>query len=176
MTAGRGRREVLGVGADPIQGGGVASALNGATSIVHLALIALLLLALPPPFALYGAMWLGVLAYALGLVRLCQVGRVPPLAAPLVVLAGLLIGQGPYQLTNGLETGLAMAAVVWALALALEDTARRSRLLAGLCGTLPFVRPELGLLGLLLLVVSALRHRRLAAGDGTALKPSLIPI
>jgi hypothetical protein len=63
--------------------------------------------------------------------------------------------------------------VTWALALALEDTGRRSRILAALCGTLPYVRPELGLLGVLLLFVSALRHRRLAAGNPAALKRAI---
>jgi hypothetical protein len=59
-----------------------------------------------------------------------------------------MLGYLPYQLLNGLETGLAMAAATWAFVLA------DSRWLPLLCGTLPFVRPELAFLALPLM----LRH------------------
>jgi len=126
-------------GSDLVYG---VSPLVGATSAAHLALMALLGLAVPLPLA---SLILGLAAaftYALALDRaLGNAGA----RAPVLVLAGLLAGSVPLQLLNGLETGMAMATVAGLLALA-DD--RRLPLLAGLA---PFVRPELGLLALLLL-------------------------
>ena len=48
-----------------------------------------------------------------------------------------------FHLLNGLETGLAMAAVVWAMALAGGPP---TRFLPALLGVMPFIRPELSLL------------------------------
>lgn len=155
--------QVFWLGHDPNYVG--ASPLTGATSVIHLGLVVLIASLVAPLTAQYVAMWLAVLAYALGLVRLCRANNAPPALAALGTLAGLFIGQAPYQLTNGLETGLAMAAVAWALALACEgrtaDNSRAQRWgLAALCGALPYVRPELAALSLLLLAVQAWRHLR----------------
>jgi hypothetical protein len=70
------------------------------------------------------------------------------------------LGSGPiiYQLANGLETSLVLAAVMWSLALAADQTPRRS--LPALCGLLPFIRPELALLsGVLMARQAWLRWR-----------------
>ena len=63
--------QVLHWGHDPNFAG--TPALAGATSAVHLALVALLMFALSPPVALWAALWMATLAYALGLVQLARV-------------------------------------------------------------------------------------------------------
>ena len=173
--------QVLHWGHDPNYPG--TPALAGATSAVHLALVALLLFVLSPPNALYTALWLATLAYALGLVRLARVHGGSPAQALLLVLVGLAAGQVPHQLMNGLETGLALAAVTWALALAAEpqqvrrgDAAPPARLAAWLpclCGLLPFLRPDLLPISLALLLLQAARHRRAAGSWRGAARPIL---
>lgn len=154
-----------------------ASPLTGATSVVHLGLVILLASIFSTLTAQVVVLWLAVLAYALGLVRLCRVHGAPPGLTTLLTLVGLFAAQTPYQLTNGLETGLAMAAVVWALTLASNHASGQSRLwLAGLCGTLPYIRPELAALALPLLALQAGRRVREAAANGDpadALRPIL---
>lgn len=173
--------QVLHWGHDPNYPG--TPALAGATSAVHLALVALLMFALSPPNALWAALWLATLAYAHGLVRLARVHNASPVQALLLALVGLAAGQVPHQLMNGLETGLMLAAVTWALALASEPEslppedatppARRSLWLPCLCGLLPFIRPDLLPLSLGLLALQAGRHRRAAGSWRGAIRPIL---
>jgi hypothetical protein len=66
------------------------------------------------------------------------------------LLIGLFPGLSAYHLSNGLETSLAMAATVWAVVLMLESEHRKRTLLPVLLGVMPFIRPELGALTLLL--------------------------
>lgn len=148
--------EVLHWGHDPNYAG--TPALAGATSPFHLALVAALLFIFQPLWALNVAAWLGVLAFALGIARLARAQSAPPGAAFLLVVAGLLCARVPHQLMNGLETGWAMAGVTWALAFACEEGAHCAMALAVLCGTLPFLRPELAALSLLLLPLPAWRQ------------------
>ncbi|PVE24465.1 hypothetical protein DC522_10255 [Microvirga sp. KLBC 81] len=115
-------------------------ALVGATSPVHLALVAGLGLILDLPLASYLLNLAATILYGVGLARLAfwvQPSR--RIAAGLVAL-GLSAAHVPYHLFNGLETGLAMAAVTWALVLALSGS---RFLLPLLCGLMPFIRPEL---------------------------------
>lgn len=143
--------QVLFHGSDPRYVG--SPALAGATSPFHVVVSSVLLTVFSPLWAHWVSAWLGALAYALALTRLAFVIGAGPFEALLVVGTGMLIGETPHQLLNGLETGWAMAAVTWALA-ALCDRApvRRWALPLG-CGVLPFVRPELiALSGLLLLM------------------------
>ena len=173
--------QVLHWGHDPNYPG--TPALAGATSAVHLALVALLMFALSPPNALWVALWLATLAYALGLVRLARVHNASPAQALLLALVGLAAGQTPHQLMNGLETGLALAAVTWALALASEPertppqdaapSVRRPLWLPCLCGLLPFIRPDLLPLALGLLALRAGRHLRAAGFGREAVRPIL---
>ena len=121
------------------------SPLTGATSSVHLALVAALGLALPLPSASIAINALAALAYALGLDRLVRQAGARGWQVPVLALLGLGAGSTPINLFNGLETGLAMATVAWLLALA-DD--RRLPCLAGIA---PFVRPELGVLSAALL-------------------------
>ena len=130
-----------------------ASPLTGATSLVHLALTALLSLPAGAVTGLYLAMWAGALIYATGIVRLAFAWGATPLQAGLLLALGLVLARVPHQLLNGLETGLALGVATWALALASEPG--RERALAALCGLMPFVRPELGALALGLLALRA---------------------
>lgn len=143
--------------------------LHGATSAIHLALVAALLGALKgtflgafsgelsPLWALHTAMWMGIAAYVLGVLRLASVHQASALQAFLLVACGLVAGQMPHQLLNGLETGWALAALVWALVLLSEPEPRRTGWLALLCGQLPFLRPELAVVSLGVLVLLAWR-------------------
>ena len=134
---------VLLEGADPYYN---TSALTGATSGVHLALLALLGLAMPLPEALILLCATGGFAYLWGIDLLVRKMGVEGWKVPALVTIGFTAGTVPHVLMNGLETGIAMAAVAWLLVLA-DD--RRLALLAGLA---PFIRPELGLLAALLLL------------------------
>ncbi|MCX6367921.1 MAG: hypothetical protein NTX57_14630 [Armatimonadetes bacterium] len=133
------------------------AALCGSTSLVHVALTALFCLALPPLTALNLTLWLGILLYGLGLMRLARVHGAAPWQAALLMLAGLFAAQTPFQMLNGLETGLALAGVTWALVFASQEKSTRG--LAVLCGLLPFLRPELIVLSVLLLA----KERKLAS-------------
>jgi len=133
-------RTLLAGGDDPAYAG--ATALTGATSAVHLVAIAGLGLLMPLETASAVVSLVGILLYAAGLDRMAvQAGC----SRILLVGLGLLTGYQALHLVNGLESGLAAAAVAWALVL------RDARWLPVLCGTLPFVRPELALLALPLL-------------------------
>ena len=81
------------------------------------------------------------------------------------VAVALLSAMTIHQLTNGLETGLAMAAVMWAIVGMVE----RSRWLGLLTGLLPFIRPDLAPLAGMIWLTSAdkLRHAALAALTAT---------
>ncbi len=129
-------------GADTTYGG---SPLVGATSLVHLALLALLGHVLPLVTASCLLNILAPGAYAAGLDKLARNCGVAGWQVAIYTIIGLTIGSIPIQLCNGLESGMALAVATWLLALA------RSRFLPLLAGIAPFVRPELGLLAALLL-------------------------
>jgi hypothetical protein len=129
------------------------SALYGSTSLVHLLLVSLFGLVLPIGFGQDLVGWLAAIAYALGLLALARNMRVSATWALALAALGLSAASSPAQMLNGLETGLAMAAITWALAFAAQSSNRRA--LPILCGVLPFIRPELAawsamLLGMLL--------------------------
>jgi len=149
-------------GSDPNYAG--SSPLTGTTSEVHLALVSGLMLFLHPRAALLTSLWLATLLYALGLVRLARVNGAGRVAAASIAALGLIAGQAPHQLMNGLETGLMLAAVTWALVLlsrpAGQPESKPSWLLPALCGLLPFIRPDLLPLSLLFLGLQAGRRWR----------------
>lgn len=145
-------------GSDPNYAG--SSALTGTTSEVHLALVTGLMRFLHPRSALLAALWLAALLYALGLVRLARVNGASRVAAVAIAGLGLVAGQAPHQLLNGLETGLMLAAVTWALVLLSHSEGRPQWILPALCGTLPFIRPDLLPLSLLFLALQGGRHWR----------------
>jgi hypothetical protein len=166
---------VLQTGSDPSY---AASPLTGATSLVHLALVRLALTVGSPVAGAYVVAILGAVAYALGLASLAIRHGLNLLAATGVVLMGLATGYAPFQQLNGLETGWAMAAVVWSFALASAPTP--GRLLPLLCGLLPFVRPELAALSAALMLRQAwlrwsLGMRRAIVGDALLVLVAAMP-
>lgn len=145
-------------GSDPNYPG--SSPLTGTTSEVHLALVSGLMTFLHPRVALLTALWLAALLYALGLVRLTRVNGAGRATAMGIAALGLIAGQTPHQLLNGLETGLTLAAVTWALVLLSRPVGQPPWILPALCGTLPFIRPDLLPLSLLFLALHIGRHWR----------------
>ena len=124
-------------GSDQVYG---TSPLIGATSAVHLAMIVLLGLVLDLPLASAVVGALSAVLYIAGLRAMAGSLGCRGYSLAVIVGLGLLVGYQPLHFFNGLETGLAMAAVAWALAL------RDSRWLPLLCGLMPFIRPELAVL------------------------------
>lgn len=133
------------------------SALTGATSPVHLLIVAALGVVFDLQWAGGIAGWLAVWAYLAGLLTLAQRCGLLPRDAALLVICGALIGVSPFHFLNGLETGLAMAVVIWAIALAIGPPTWPLPVLLGL---LPFIRPELALLSAVLFAVRAHSHWR----------------
>lgn len=112
--------------------------LSGLTSPAHVLLVAALLPVMSPLTALWTSQLIGTLLYCSGLWILARSWALPPSQAVWVLVIGTTAGMIPHQLFNGLETGLALATVTWAIALAV----RRSAFAPALFGMLPFVRPE----------------------------------
>ena len=189
--------QVLRTGHDPNYLG--VPALIGATSSVHLVLAALMQTFLKPEWGQEVCSWLGVLVYATGLVKLGCANRASLTQTLLLITAGLIAGKTTFQLFNGLETGLAMGAVAWSLALESEThlnshskietetettnegeiresspklkrfhevanqrsfTQTSYRFSLVLLGTLPFIRPELWILTILLLAYRGFQRFR----------------
>lgn len=120
------------------------SPLYGSTSLVHLALVSFVSVAINPPLASTLICLAAAMLYLLGIRSLAaELGASDRLAVAAIVVGGLS-GLTPYHLLNGLETGLALAIVTWALLFATRSTP--SIWFPILCGLMPFVRPELGLL------------------------------
>lgn len=134
---------VLIEGHDPNYG---VSALIGATSLIHLALITVASLLWPPELASYLVSCAGVTMFLAGLLALGRRQGLTPTETAALAFAGMMTSAS--LLLNGLETGLALAGITWALVLASGAPSRR---LALLCGTLPFLRPEIGLLSIALM-------------------------
>lgn len=134
------------------------SPLSGATSLVHLALITILSFLLPTLWSQYVVGALAVLAYALGITRLAARYRLNDWIVTAVILVALTTGLMTTHLFNGLETGLALATAVWLCVLSEEPG--REAAFGLLCGIAPFVRPELGMLSALVLLMRLCAHIR----------------
>lgn len=121
------------------------SSLVGTTSAAHLLVVAAFGLVFSLELAAFLTTALFTSLYTVGLARLLyQISNSQWVTLAAVTL-GLFTSYSLRQLYGGLETGLAMAAVVWGLSL----TASNSRtLLPILCGIMPFIRPELAALGM----------------------------
>lgn len=120
-------------------------ALVGATSGAQLALLMLFESFIPSaPVALPALCGVAAFIYVLGVYFLSLNSGFSRAIAIAIALASLLFAGCLFQFLNGLDTGMAMAAVIWCLALL---SSRRYRpALGALCGVLPFVRPELAVL------------------------------
>jgi hypothetical protein len=128
--------------------------LVGITNAPYVLLLWVLLIGIPPLISLQVASWLGVLCYALGLVALGRAFRLPTAITLALAALGLTIAKVPYQLLNGVETGMAMGVTLWIFALAKSNTNWSRKGAALLCGVAPFLRPEVcALSGLVLVAV-----------------------
>lgn len=152
---------VLRRGVDPELG---VPAMVGATSPVHTVLLALLGVVFRGELAGWVGAWVGVAAYVTGVVALAVRHRLSRWDALLLVAVAVIVGDVPHQLMNGLETGLAMGALAWAIALTEPvDGPSVGPAQPLLCGVLPFLRPELSVASAGLLALRWLRLRRAGA-------------
>jgi hypothetical protein len=134
--------------------------VTGTTSPLHLLLVTFMLFAFEPERALLAASWVGVTLYVLGLIRLVWANSGSVIQATLALATGLMAGLTLHQLFNGMETGLAMAGLVWALVLANENRESTWWLRPCVYGILPFLRPELIVVTVILLAVDISRQNR----------------
>jgi hypothetical protein len=148
---------------DPSFPGG--HALDGATSIIHITFLATMLTFLSPLWALSTTLWLASIGYVLGLGRLAFAHGLNVLEAAAIVLVGVVAGMVPHHLQNGLETGLMLAGLTWALVFATDVRLRESRWAPLLWAQLPFLRPELTVVTILLLGLRI--WRRMGKGNAT---------
>jgi hypothetical protein len=150
------------------------SPLVGATSLVHLAAVSALLPSLGPVRADVAVCLAGTLAYLVGVERLAVRHGLSVLATAALLLVAAGTASMVFHLTNGLETSLVLAGVTWAIVLA--DAEAPSRALCLLCGVLPFLHPELGLLSAALLLRQAWRRLRLGQTAQIAVDLALAPL
>src|SRR6266404_504215 len=135
-------------------------ALVGATSGAHLALLMLFETFIPADATALFVLGAAVAAfYLVGLFAMCKNVGCSRFEATLIALAGLILAGSIFQLLNGLDTGLAMAAVAWNIKLLTDG--KRTLWLPVLCGAMPFIRPELGFLSIASMFV-VLRDRELS--------------
>lgn len=130
-------------------------ALVGATSGVHLALLmAFERVIRPDTLALFVLGAVTAAVYVLGMFGICVNAGCSRRDAVLIALASLVLAGTLFQLLNGMDTGLAMAAVAWTIKLLTDK--QRSLALPLLCGIMPFIRPELSFLaaGAMLILLS----------------------
>ncbi len=147
-----------------------APALYGATSLLHSLTLAALSAAAPPQTALWALSWAAIAAAGLGVLAAGRTFGLPAGWSLALAVAVLTSGSAVYVLLNGLETGWMIAATIWTLVLFARD--RASPAGAVLCGLLPFVRPELGLISTVLMLgmlLDAWRDRRAEALRALAL-------
>jgi hypothetical protein len=127
--------------------------LTGATSLLHTLLVAPFAAMFDPETSLWALCWLGVAAAATGALALGRAVGLSVVWSAALMIAALTMGRAPIVLLNGLETSWAMAALLWIFVCFARDPA--SRIGAFLCGLLPFIRPELGLFSVMLLLGAA---------------------
>lgn len=128
-----------------------ADAFSGATSFAHTLLVAVFARWFPAETALSVTGLIGAMTYAFALVGIALRSGHGALAAGIIAFVGLASGYMSHHLTNGLETSWVLAAVAWCVYLAMEP-GRHPAALAFVLAALPFLRPELGLLSVLVSV------------------------
>ena len=109
-----------------------------------------------------------LVAYLWGVYRFARVSGLSALLSALITFFALLFGHSFYQLLNGLETGLAMAVVIWTCYL-FRDGYPYYRWSFVILGLMPFVRPELGVLGLVVFAYALYGVRGAANSNRLAL-------
>ncbi|WP_095594940.1 hypothetical protein [Actibacterium pelagium] len=127
-----------------------ARPLLGSTSLIHTLAVTALSVVLSPELALWVSAWASVLVLMLGVLHLCLHLQLSSLTTTLLVVVSVTTGDLFRVHLNGLETGLMMATTLWALVLLHIGT--RPVSLAALAAALPFIRPELGLLSLVVMI------------------------
>jgi hypothetical protein len=127
------------------------SPLAGTTSLVHLLLVAMAV-PLMGDWSSWFVAWLATTLLALGTFKLACSYKLTIFNSYLLVAIALTSGLIWYQLLNGLETGLAMAFIVWLLAFVSEAKESSVKACGFLAGLSPFIRPEMiALSGLIIL-------------------------
>lgn len=126
-----------------------AARLSGTTSLLHTLFVAGLVRWMPPELALSVAGLLGVWAYAAALVVIGLRTGHRAVGASAIAFVGLASGYMLHQLANGLETSWAVAAAAWSICLAM-DLRKHAVSRAIVLTAMPFIRPELMLLSILL--------------------------
>lgn len=130
-----------------------SSPIAGATSPFFVILILLVSYVVQVDLAQAIVTAAGLLLYGAGVFRFSKLSGLGTVLAGVVTAFALLFGHVLYQLLNGLETGLAMAAVVWVCVFFRHGYPSKKWHFSVL-GVLPFIRPELGVLSLALLAYS----------------------
>ena len=134
---------------------------TGATSLMHFLAMAVLSQVIETPVA---SLVLGISSaalYAIGLWLLLFAISSARIIAASGTIAGIMLGYAWFHFVNGLETGMAMAAITWAFYF--RHTGKFTAL-AILIGILPFIRPEFYVLSALLFIsVALVRPRNLKA-------------
>ena len=122
-----------------------APPLLGSTSLSHTFLVAGLSFVMPPETALLFLGWAGLLLFSLGVARFAGLEGAPDWLQLLFGLVALLCGDLFRVHLNGLETSLVLAASIWTV---IGTTERWPPVPFGaFLGVLPFLRPELAVLG-----------------------------
>jgi hypothetical protein len=157
--------------ADPSYPG--ARPMTGATSLLHVLVLWVVMLVSAPSVAVEVVTWLGAFAYVLGSATVIWERVSAGLERGVILLIAVLAGSAPLHLANGQETGWAMAAGIWAIHWLRSDAPHRRRvpLLAGL---LPWIRPDLAALSLLLWIGRTRYGRAVAARDLLILTSGLL--
>lgn len=127
--------------------------LQGATSPAHVLLILVTSFFTGIPWAQFLMATLYFFLYTFAIYKLCHKNRVEEFWTYLIIFISVVAGFSFYHLFNGLETGLAMAAVLWVLYIfdpPESTTPQKHHFL--LLGALPFIRPELAAFSLLFLL------------------------
>jgi hypothetical protein len=119
------------------------SPLRGATSAVHLLAVAALSLVMPILWASFTMSIAAATLFVIGLIRLAQLHGANRPQIGLFVVAAATAGHISHQTFNGLETGLAMAVLVWLMVFFETPGSERGWRIPALAGLMPWIRPEL---------------------------------
>ena len=120
-----------------------SSSWTGVTSPVYVLLLLPLAAILPMDVAHFVLEAAAITAFAVGCLSLCRALGVRSWMQVALPVLALTVGEVPLQLANGLETGLAMAAIAWLLVAFVRGFPSWGFALAGIS---PFIRPELAAL------------------------------
>lgn len=123
----------------------VNSPLDGVTSLVHVLLISFFSILISTEWAQFLSIFIATVLYVFAVFRFSIIQEVSPYWALLLSYLSLIAGLSLYHVLNGLETGLAMAAVAWVAVFFATPVPNDNRKYL-LLGIIPFIRPELAIL------------------------------